>query len=188
MKKAKLIGYILGVILFIALVAGVTYALFRFTTNSGNVGVTSDKIDVDYTISNANLSGTLFPDTSRSDGIMESVTARLNTGSANASLNIYITPTVINSIAPEALEWEVDVINTSSEVVNHYNGTFNGAVVDIPVKVVNNYALSGNLLTFNIYVWLNGDTLTTIGSTNNFTATISADITPITGEFASNGT
>lgn len=188
MKKAKLIGYILGVILFIALVAGVTYALFRFTTNSGSVGVTSDKVDVAYTISNANLTGTLLPATSRSDGIMESVTARLNTGSANASLNIYITPTVINGIAPGALEWEVDVINTSSEVVNHYNGTFNGAVVDIPVKVVNNYALSGNLLTFNIYVWLNGDTLTTIGSTNNFTATISADITPITGEFASNGT
>ena len=183
MKKAKLIGYVLGVILFIALVAGATYALFRFATESGNIGVASDKIDIDYTISNANLSGTLFPDTSRSGGLMESVTARLNAGSAPASLNIYITPTVISGISPSALEWEVDVIDASSNIINHYSGNLSGAVVNNAITVVNDYALSSNLLTFNIYVWLNGDNLTSINSNNQFIAKISADTTPITGEF-----
>lgn len=185
MKKDKLIGYILGVILFIALVAGVTYALFRFATNAGNVQTTSGKLDIDYNISNANLTGTLIPSSSRSDGVMESITAKLKTGSVTGAINIYINPTEIVGLPLGALVYEVDVIDTSSNVIDHYSGNLGSATINTPYKIVNAYDLSTNLLTFNIYIWLNGELLNNenYNSTNHFNAVITADSVPVTGEF-----
>lgn len=181
MEKKRLISYIFAVILLITIVAGITYAYFRYATNSGSISGASDEIDIDYTISNANLSGTLLPSTSRSDGIMESVTARLNNAGDNLALNLYITPTTITGITPAALKWEVDVINTSSTVLNHYSGSFSGAVVNTPIAIVSNYPLTTNTLTYNIYVWLDGASLTSIESNNQFVGVVSAESSHVTG-------
>lgn len=160
-----------------------TYAWLTLVTNSVTVESASGTLDIDYNISNANLGGTLIPSATRSGGVMESVTAKLNTGSVDSSINLYITPTLITGISSAALMWEVDVVNTSGAVINHYSGDFSSAVVDTPIKIVDGYSLSSSLLTFNIYVWLDGSRLNSINSTNRFTATITADSVPITGEF-----
>lgn len=184
-KKKKMIFSILIVLAIIVLTVGVAYAYFRFVTNSGNVATTNGKLDIDYNISNANLTGTLIPSSTRSGGVMESATAKLNAGSVNAGINFYITPTAISGIPLGALSWEVDVIDTSSNTLNHYSGDFSTATLNTPYKIVNAYNLTSNLLTFNIYIWLDGSKINNenFDSNNSFTATITADSIHVTGEF-----
>ncbi len=184
-KKKKLIISILGVLVIIILVAGATYAYFRFSTNGGNVESTSGKLDIDYNISESNLTGVLIPSATRSGGVMENVTAKLRTGSVDGAINLYINPTEVVGIPLGALSYDVDVIDTSSNVINHYSGDFSTATIGTPYKIVDAYDLSTNLLTFNIYIWLDGSKINNdnFNSTNHFNAVITADSVHITGEF-----
>ena len=184
-KKKKIIISVVIVLLIIATIAGVTSAYFRFATNSGTAQTTAGKLDIDYNISDPTLEGLLIPAATRSSSIMESVTAKLNTGSVPGDLNIYITPTFITGMPASALMWEVDVIDTSSNVLAQYSGDFTDAVINTPIKVVDAYPLTSSLVTFNIYIWLNGARIDNdnFSSDNGFSATITADSEQITGEF-----
>ena len=184
-KKKKIIISITIVLLIILAVSGATYAYFKFATNSEEIESTAGKLDIDYSISDETLEGLLIPSATRTGGVMEAVTAKLNDGSVPGKLNIYITPTFITGMPASSLMWEVDVVDTSSNIINHYNGDFTSAVINTPIKVVDAYQLSSNLLTFNIYVWLNGERINNenFNNDNGFSATISADSVPITGEF-----
>ena len=184
-KKKKLIISILGVLVIVILVAGSTYAYFTFVTNSDTVESTSGKLDIDYNISEPNLTGVLIPSATKSGGVMESVTAKLRTGSVDGAINLYINPTEIEGMPLGALSYDVDVIDTSSNILNHYSGDFSTATIGTPYKVVDAYDLSTNLLTFNIYIWLDGSKINNenFNSTNHFNAVITADSVHITGEF-----
>ena len=184
-NKRKLIISVLLILVIVMVSVGGTYAYFMFVTNSGTTLSASSKLDIDYHISNASVSGTLIPSATRSGGVMETVTAKLNSGSVPAAINLYITPTEIEGFPASALNWEVDVVDTSSNILNHYSGNFSTATINTPYKIVDAYPLTSNLLTFNIYIWLNGQTLTNqnFDSDNEFTATITADSVHITGEF-----
>ena len=184
-QKKKLIISIISVLAVVLVVAGVTYAIFAITTNSGTVTGNSGKLDVNYTISNANLTGMMMPAASRDDNLKETVTAKLNSGSVAGKLNIYLTPTTITGLPKAAINWEVDVVNTSNTVVNHYSGNLSSATINSPVKIVNGYTLTTTNLTFRIYVWLNGAQVTNsnFSDTNSFVAKITADTVRITGTF-----
>ena len=184
-KKKKLIISILGVLVIIAVVSSASYAYFRFVTNSGNIESTAGKLDIDYNISEPNLTGTLIPSATRSGGVLESITAKLKEGSVDGAINLYINPTEVVGIPLGALSYDVDVIDTSSNVINHYSGDFSTATINTPYKIVDAYDLSTNLLTFNIYIWLDGSKINNenFNSTNHFNAIITADSVHITGEF-----
>lgn len=184
-KRKKIIISILGVFLIGIVVAGGTYAYFEFITNSGNTSAGAGKLDIDYNISNSTITGTLIPSATRSGGVSTSVTAKLNSGSVDGAINIYVNPTSVVGFPIGALSYSVDVVDTSDNVVNSYNGNFSTATVNTPYKIVDACDLTTNLLTFNIYIWLNGATLTNdnFSSTNSFTGVISADSVHITGEF-----
>ena len=51
-KKSKMIGMVLGVVLFMALVAGVTYAWISWTSQNVIIAGSTECFDVDYTITN----------------------------------------------------------------------------------------------------------------------------------------
>ena len=125
-----------------------------------------------YTISNEFVDGMLSPSTNRSNSLMESVTAKLKDGSVPAKLNIYITPIIIAGIPEEALMWEVDVLNSSDYLLDHYVGNFANSQLN-------------NVLKFNIYIWLDGEKISNenFNIDNEFFVTISADSENITGEF-----
>ncbi len=184
-KRRNVIVSVLGVLSIIAVVASVSYAFFRFATNSGNIETTAGKLDIDYNISEPNLTGVLIPSATRSGGVMESVTAKLRTGSVDGAINLYINPTAISGIPLNALSYDVDVIDTSSNILNHYSGDFSTATINTPYKIVDAYDLSTNLLTFNIYIWLDGSKINNenFDSNNSFTAVITADSIHVTGEF-----
>ena len=99
-KDKKIIISIFSIVAIIALVSGAVYAYFSFVTNGGNVVTTNGKLDIDYNISNPELTGILIPSSSRSGGIMETATAKLKTGSvdaasnSNSNLNSYSSPII----------------------------------------------------------------------------------------------
>ena len=182
-QNKKLIISIFSVILVILVVAGVTYAIFAINTNSGNVTGNSGKLDVNYTISSSTVNATLLPAAAREADPTVTATAKLNSGSVTGKLNMYLTPTTITGIPKAAINWEVDVVNTSNTVVNHYSGTLSSATVNTPVKIVNAYTLTTSNLYFKVYIWLNGASITNsnFSDTNSFVATISADTVRVTG-------
>lgn len=184
-NKKKIIISIFVVSVIIVIAVGGAYAFFRFVTNSGNFESTAGKLDIDYNISEPNLTGVLIPSATRSGGVMESVTAKLRTGSVDGAINLYINPTEIEGIPLNALSYDVDVIDTSSNVINHYSGTFSTATIGTPYKIVDAYDLSTNLLTFNVYIWLDGTKINNenFNGNNHFNAVITADSVHITGEF-----
>ena len=82
MDKQKLFGTILGVILFILLIAGVTYAYLTWTSDPFNYRVSSMCFDVLYT-KGTDISGAIMPSTSYTGGL--STTVKMN---INSSCNI----------------------------------------------------------------------------------------------------
>ena len=82
MDKQKLFGTILGVILFILLIAGVTYAYLTWTSDRFNYKVSSKCFDVLYT-KGTDISGAIMPSTSYTGGL--STTIKMN---INSSCNI----------------------------------------------------------------------------------------------------
>ena len=183
-QKKKLIISIISVLAVVLIVAGVTYAIFAITTNFGIVAGNSGKLDVNYTISSANVTGMMMPSASRDNNLKETVTAKLNSGSVDGALNIYLTPTTITGLPKEAINWEVDVMD-GSNLIDHYSGNLSSATVNSPITIVESYLLDTTTLTFNIYIWLNGVQITNsnFSDTNSFVATISADTVPVTGRF-----
>lgn len=186
-KRKKIIISILFVLLTIIITAGISYAAFVFITNSGIVEANSGKLDIAYNIEDSSVSGILIPSATKSGGISTSVTAKINSGSVDAGINLYLTPTAITGLPITAIKWEVDVVNTSGVVVNTYSGDLSTSIMNTPYRILEAYPLSSNLLTFNIYIWLNGSLVTNenFDSDNSFSAVISADSIAITGEFSS---
>ena len=182
----KIIGSILSVILLIVLVVGFTYSYFTFVTNGKNIGGLSGNIDIDYSISNSNIEGVWVPSLNRKSSIMESVTAKLNADSISSKLNIYLTPTFISGIPKGAIMWEVDVLDTESNLLEHYSGDLSTSQVNSSMKIVDSYVLTNDLITFNIYLWLNGEIINNDNfspDSNGFTAIISADTDRIKAVF-----
>lgn len=169
------------VILGSILISGFTYAYFTASTNKEKVTGNTGKLDISYNISE-NITGTFIPSTSREDGLKSMATAKINSGSIPAAFNIYITPTVIDGLTIEALKWEVEGISNNSVVYTN-SGNFSKATVGTPIKIVNNYALKSVDTVFNIYIWIDGNLLTSSIGDKRFSAKITADSVPITGQF-----
>ena len=78
--KAKIIGIILGVILFIALMGGITYAVFYWASDptGGYVDVTSECFIIDYTKGEDILDGKLNISYTYKYGLSAAVKAKLS--------------------------------------------------------------------------------------------------------------
>ena len=176
MKKAKVIGTILGVILFIALIAGFTYA-YLLSRVEKTVTTGSGKFSIDYQIVQNITSSSLSPSSNKDEGLHGIVKAKLSENSVAGKFNIYITPSVIDGLNSNALKYEVYIHN--GDLTTGTNGNFSTATN------VENYDLTSttNYVTFDIFIWLDNSLITNDMIGKTFKATISADSTAITGEF-----
>lgn len=181
-KKKKIVLYIVLVILLCAVVATATYAYIVGNTNEENVTNNSGKVDVNYSITE-NITGVqLMPSDNKSGGIHSVAVAKLNTNSAAAAFNIYITPTSITGLNIAALKWEVTGTNGGTTVYTK-SGNFSTATVNTPITIVDKYTLKSTDTTFDIYIWLDANLISTTLNNNKFTAKISADTVQITGNY-----
>ena len=180
--KVKLWGTILGVILFIILVAGFTYA-YLLSRVETDLTTGSGKYMIDYSIVQDIESSTLSPSTSKEGGLHGKVRAKLSKGSVTSKLNLYITPSVIEGLnVNDALKYEVYV---EGDDTFYEHGTFKDALNGSPIAVVENYSLTddSNYTIFDIYIWLDNDSVTSSMVGKTFGASITADSVSVTGEF-----
>lgn len=170
-----------GTVLLIGVVFGATYAYIVARTNEVTANTGTGKLDVVYNV-DSGTTGELIPSTSREDGLKSVATAKINTGSVPAAFNIYITPTVIEGLAVAGLKWEVEgYVSGNSAPVYSNNGNFDGATANKAIKIVDGYNLTTSETTFNIYIWVDNSLMNSSMAGKKFTAKISADSVPVTG-------
>ena len=170
------------VFLIIVLVSSTTYAYISSRTKEETVGTESGMLDINYTITPENITGDLVASSNRERGLKAVSIISLKTGSEDALLNMYITPTALENLNISALKWEVEGIE-EEKVVYTDAGDFSRAEQGTPIKIVDGYALTEKDTTFTIYIWLEASLINTPIVAASFGAKITADSVPVTGSF-----
>ena len=162
MKKAKLIGSIIGVFLFIALVAGFTYAWIAWQSNNINIAGKSDCFDIDYGISqqigSASAKANLSMTNDYTEGLSAQVSLSLKAECVNLpgtatlylnTTNIGVTNGTSSGILKGALKYTV--VSGTSVLANGVIDTNN------KIPLVDNIDVSSTTpTTYTVYVWLDG--------------------------------
>ncbi len=149
MEKHKLIGTVIGVLAFIALIAGLTYAWFTWTSGNTILGGTTECFTINY-VNGQNISGQITPSANYSGGKTTTVQIGIDSGcNIGGTGTIKLTTNSSGnaiSLADGAVKYAV--YNGSSEVSS-------GNVTDgtIELATVN---LTKSLVTYTIYVWVDG--------------------------------
>lgn len=183
-KKKSIIISIAIVLLIIVLISSTTYAYISAITNEGNLDTGSGMLDINYTITPENITGSLVSSLDRESGLKAVSTVSLKTGSEDALFNMYITPTALTNLNITAFKWEVEGI-IGEEIVYTNSRNFSLAEEGYPIKIVDSYTLTPTTpsTTFNIYIWLDSSLVTNPLDSVSFGAKITADSVPITGSF-----
>lgn len=184
-KKEKLWGTILGVITFVALIAGATYAWYSWSSGESILTGGTNCFTINYTAGNSIGSGTNSP---AGLGVSDSYTGGLytdikmaisNTCSVKGVGTIKLTTSSFkNSDGTSAvslisdgntLKYVVATVtnpNTSSETVTPITGC-SGSITDTGQKSICDFDLtnlasaSATVPTYRVYVWLDGSNVST---------------------------
>ena len=181
MKKAKLIGSIIGVFLFIALIAGFTYAWIAWQSNNINIAGRSDCFDIDYGISqqigSASAKASLSMTSDYTEGLSANVTLSLKTECANipGTATLYLNTTNVGTTSGTSS----GILNGALKytVVSGTSVLANG-VIDSNNKIplVDNIDVSSTTpTTYTVYVWLDGEVADNSYANLNYIGYISAE-------------
>ena len=152
-EKKKLLLTVLGVVIFIVTIAGITYAAFGWVTdpNTGYIGGTSDCFNISYVKGDDILDGSLSFGTSYTDGLSVTVSAGLDT---NCNIEQGIGTLYLNT----------DDI-TSDELLGilRYQVLDNGTPVDGASGIVtskgntpvySNFNITTEVHQYTVYIWV----------------------------------
>ena len=181
MKKAKLIGSIIGVFLFIALIAGFTYAWIAWQSNNINIADRSDCFDIDYGISqqigSASAKASLSMTSDYTEGLSAKVSLSLKTECANipGTATLYLNTTNVGTTSGTSS----GILNGALKytVVSGTSVLANG-VIDSNNKIplVDNIDVSSTTpTTYTVYVWLDGEVADNSYANLNYIGYISAE-------------
>ena len=154
MDKKKLIGTIIGVVAFAALIAGATYAWLtqNATIINGTYNVGTMNFSVTYVKGTdvTNVPAQSAPTTSNTRSL--NVKANKVSGSAPGNLTIYLN-TSSTTLAAGALNYAVCVGTCSStDLTTAANkGTVSGTG---KLAILSNTPLTASATTYNVYLWL----------------------------------
>ncbi len=180
MDKKKVIGTIVGVVAFIALVAGATYAWLTnaLTVTNANYNTRTINFNVNYTkgtnVTSLPTLGTATPSTAQS----LIVKAGLATGSAPGNLTVYLNTSTNNAlITDHVIKYSWCITSCSGTDFADHTGTIT-ATGQTPI--ITNTPLQSSQLDYIVYLWLDGDSITSTHTTspnNTFSGYISATAT-----------
>ena len=154
-KKNKLIGYIIGIILFIVTIAGFTYAMYRYVLfadlNISNTTKGRDKY-IEYT-KGTNISGdTLNPGTSYIDGRGATVSFYKKNNMYDIYGHIYLDITTINSGLSSSGALKYVVLDGSDNIIS--SGSIQNVANGDSVLAATNISLTTSLSSYTVYIWL----------------------------------
>ena len=152
-NKSKLIGYLIGGILFVIFIAGVSYAMYRKTLYNVDVDAIAKNLD-EYIIYSKGVnisSGTLMPVSNYTGGTSATVTFYKKDNTYDIYGHIYLD---INSITvPLSRELRYTVIdNSTSNIISE--GSFYTYMSGDSILTAYNIPLSTSVSTYTIYIWL----------------------------------
>lgn len=157
MDKRKLAGAIIGVIAFVALIAGATFAWLTRNVNVTNNAFTGNTLNfiVDYTkgenISNLKEFTSPTPSTSG----LTKITVKAGKGDSNLPGKLTITlntTSTSNAIITDGYIKYGYCIGTCSSFAG--TGTVN---TTSPINIITNTALQDSVTDYNIYFWYDGN-------------------------------
>ena len=185
MDKKKLIGTIVGVIAFAALIAGATYAWLsnNLTVTNGVYNLKASNFVINYTNGTAITNVPILATATASTAKVVTVKAGLATGSTPGKLTIYLnTQTGTGNTDTELLDGPIKYSwckGTSCSGTDFADHTKTLASADTPqVAVITNEALTTTTQnTYNIYFWLDGAKVGDSQLGKKYTGYISASAT-----------
>ena len=166
-QKTKTYGIILGVVLFIALVAGLTYAYYKWTsTEDINVSVVVEGNTVTF-VGGTNITGTLIPTATKEEGISKEVTVSASETGSVMSLFLDLT-TMPADLKETTFEWEI-YKNSETTPVNSGNfGVYNASTNakgttyatsgTTTITLLNGVDVNTTTDKYTLYLWFNGNT------------------------------
>ncbi|MBQ8192800.1 MAG: hypothetical protein IJZ46_01865 [Bacilli bacterium] len=182
MKKSKIIGAVIGVVLFVIMIAGVTYAWYTWRSNEISISGNSSCFIINYEISQeigaADSSKSLTFGDSYEDGVYAAVTFGLNSSctSITAKGNLYLNTNSVGTdqeILGGALKYQVvKKNNTTSELVDA--GTINSTG---RITLLSDIVLTAEagVYTYEVWVWVDSTLVNDSYVNADYSGYISAD-------------
>lgn len=183
MNQKKLIGTIIGVLFFAALIAGATFAWFTFGINvtNGNYNAATGKFSIDYVGGGEITSAPTVTTGTPANATVKQITAKLSTASIKGKITIKLTSTSTNLLTTSgAINYAVckSTSTTSTCTTDFSNAVATGSITASGEKVL--YADPEDLTTtiryYFVYFWIDGSKVTAemIGDTNKYSGYIHA--------------
>lgn len=149
MDNKKIFGAIIGVIAFIAVIAGATYAWFTWSSGNTELSGTTGCFNIIYD-KGTDISGSLVPSVDKSGGLSTSVKINIDpsctiTGTATLKLTTNNTSTI--PLSAGAVKWELYDGDTQLKT---------GSVTAAGTLDLGTVALTTTAKTYTFYVWLDG--------------------------------
>lgn len=176
---------IVGLLLLTILVIGGTYAYFSLTA-VGNTPVTTNsaKFEVLYQ-GGQGYTGPLVLAANKEGGHKETIKVKVSQGSINAKLSLVLQIDQMSSeMAINGFKWEIYGYKNNSQVYSG-QGNFAGKSATAgsnTITLVNNdYTITEDETTFDVYWWLDGNMVSTDLGGSSFSCHIGAQTESITG-------
>ena len=158
MKKRWYInnGLLIVFVLIFIVLLGSTYSFFQASANSSQFGASSNVLALDL-VGDTDINQVLPLGTSKSDGIVRTVRARLADNSMDALLTLYVKFDKFPSeFATEGFKYEVFVGN---ETTARSSGNFKNAKEGEMFRILSDIKLTHTYQDITIYLWLDGNEL-----------------------------
>lgn len=177
MDKKKLIGTIIGVAMFAALIAGATFAwlTFNVSVTNGTITPSSMNFSVNFTRGTDISDMPILSEGTVSTAKLLTVKAHKVSGSAPGNLTIYLnTSSTSNAlITDEAINYAVCVGTCSSLSSAAATGTLSSTTK----KALLTTPLTASATSYNIYFWLDGNVISNDHMGLSYSGYISAEAT-----------
>ena len=150
MKNYKLFGTLFGVIAFIALIVGITYAWFTWTSGNTIIGGSTECFTINY-VNGQNINGEIIPSATYTGGksttVQIGIDASCNIG-GSATIKLTTDSSSTNAIKLTDGAVKYAVYKGTSEVAS---GNVSANTIDLATV-----DLTKTLTTYTIYIWVDG--------------------------------
>lgn len=180
MDKKKLIGTIIGVIFFVALIAGATFAWLTFNANvtNGNYNTMTGNFIINYTKGDKNISSVPIISVADAASVATSDAEKVVIKAGKNSTNMpngkftmklkTVTDNTTLDLTNGALKYAVSVAGAAPTAINSVTSTSD-------IVLVQDYTLSSTTqVEFAVYFWLDAGTITSDDMAKTYSGYIDA--------------
>ena len=179
MEKHKVIGTVIGVLAFIALIVGITYAWYTWqSADNTNISFTVGGVDVTFDAGADITSSKLRPVSTKEVGvekgyaIEKTITA---SSPVTAYLNLYLTlETLPDGLKHESFIWEIYKDNALVS-----KGNFKNNNQGDKIRIASSQKIESTTSTYKLYIWIDGANYANLETMQNqtFKFVLNADAT-----------